>query len=285
MSPERKLFIERLCLRGLSERTVRNYVDPLLKAADFYNKSPLKMDCVEIEQFLLHELKVEKLMPSTVNIHIAAFKKLFELLVPSSTVMENIGKVKEVHRLPMVLTVDEVAAMLRATNNIKHRAMIEVLYSTGIRLDECVNLQWRDIDRHRMLVDVKCGKGKRQRYTIIGHRALATLAEYYHVYHPREQVFEGRCHDGLISRRLIAKVVSSAAQRARIDKPVSPHTLRHCFATHLMEQNVSIRVIQKLLGHSSIKTTTIYCQVSNAAISNMSNPLDVLYARGKGRIL
>jgi integrase/recombinase XerD len=285
MSPDRKVYIDRLILGGLSERSLRNYVEPLVKASRFHNKSPLQMDSYEIEQFLLHELQVEKLLPSTVNIHIAAFKKFFSVMVPGSKLIEHITKVKEVHKLPVVLTLDEVGAMLRCTNNIKHRAIIEVLYSSGVRLDECVNLKWGDIDRRQMLLNVECGKGSRQRYTILGHSTLQTLCDYYRIYRPGEYIFEGRDRKGPISNRMVITVVARAAKRARINKPVSPHTMRHCFATHLLEQNVSLRVIQKLLGHASIKTTTIYLQVSNAVISNVANPLDLLYASGKGKAL
>jgi integrase/recombinase XerD len=275
MSPERKLFLDRLSLRNLSPKTVELYLRALIKAAQFHNKSPLIMNGREIEEFLLYELRVEKLAPATVNLHIAAFKTFFNLVAPQSTVMQEIVKVKDVHKLPMVLTADEVGMMLQATSNIKHRAIIEVFYCSGVRLSELINLKIKDIDRTHKLLHVEQGKGSKSRYTILAQSALKTLEKYYWKYKPIEYLFESKDHTPLC-RRLAAKVVELAAKRAGIDKRVSPHTMRHSFATHLLEQNVSIRVIQKLLGHSDIKTTTVYLHVSNISISAVLNPLDLL---------
>jgi integrase/recombinase XerD len=275
MSPERKLFLDRLSLRNLSPRTVENYMQVLVKASRFHHKSPLKMDGLEIEQFLLNELRVEKLAPATINLHVAAFKTFFNLVAPGSTVMKGVVKVKDVHKLPTVLTISEVEAMLSVTNNIKHRAIIEVFYCSGVRLQELIDLKMKDIDRAQLLLHVAHGKGGASRYTLLAKSALETLKKYYLIYKPKEYLFEGLDHKPL-HPRMVGKVVELAAKRAGIDKRVSPHTLRHTFATHLLEQNVNIRVIQKLLGHANIKTTTIYLHVSNIVISAISNPLDVL---------
>ncbi len=280
MTPERKQFIDRLELKGYSPKTIRNYLSALIKAAGFHNKSPLEMEIEDIEQFLLHELKVEKLAPATVNLHISAFVTFFKFIAPKKKVMQNIGKVKNVSKLPVVLTKDEVIRMINLTENLKHRAIIEVLYSSGVRLEECINLTLHNINRKEMLLHVERGKGRKERYTIFGKRTLETLLDYYHLYKPSHYLFEGR--DGKsISSRMVGKVVGDAALRAKIAKGVSPHTLRHTFATHLLEQNVNLRVIQKLLGHSSIKTTVIYTHVSNITISNILNPLDNLPKRRK----
>jgi integrase/recombinase XerD len=277
-SPERQLFLDRLALRNLAPKSTENYMQALLKATRFHMKSPLKMDGREIEEFLLHELRVEKLAPATVNLHIAAFKTFFNLVAPESKVMNDVVKVKEIRKLPTVLTVPEVGAMLLATDNIKHRAILEVLYCSGVRLQECVNLKIKDLDSKQMLVHVERGKGGAARYTSLAKSALDTLEKYYLAYKPVEYLFEG--HNNMpISERMVGVVVKCAARRAGIEKPVSPHTMRHTFATHLLEQNVSIRVIQKLLGHTNIKTTTIYLHVSNIALTNVTNPLDVLKAR------
>jgi integrase/recombinase XerD len=275
MSPERKLFIDRLILRNLSPRTIETYLRALKKAAGFHGKSPLKMDRREIEEFFLHELRVEKLDPKTVNNHIAAFRTFFNLVAPESTVMREVRTLKEVHKLPVVCTVCEVAAMLRATRNIKHRAILEVLYSSGVRLQECVNLTFKDLDRANGLLHVEQGKGGKERYTILGKTAFDTLQKYYWAYRPVKFLFEGR-DNGPLCKRMVERAVESAAVRARIDKRVSPHTLRHSFATHLLEQNVHIRVIQRLMGHANISTTMIYLHVSNITITAVPNPLDLL---------
>lgn len=282
MSPERLQFLNKLKVRKCSPRTIYNYEQALLMLAKHYNKSPLDINTEEIEKYLLYELEVRKLAPATLNLHIGAFKKFFELIAPHSSVMKPIGKVKDVKKLPKVLTAGEIANMIRCTDNIKHRAIIELLYSSGIRLDESVNLRPNDIDGKNMLVHIVRGKGEKERYTIISVHALETLRDYYKRYHPKHYLFEGPRHKQYC-RRSIGKVVDSAAKRAGIIKKVTPHTLRHSFATHLLEQNVNLCTIQKLLGHSSINTTTIYTHVSNATITNIVNPLDLVLSQGKKR--
>jgi integrase/recombinase XerD len=285
MSPERKLFLDRLTMRNYSPRTIQNYMQSLIKAAVFLKKSPLYMSTAEIERFFLHELTVEKLAPATINLHIGAFRSFFNMVAPEKkSVMDPVGKVRIAKNLPVVLTRAEIAAMLKATPNLKHRAIIELFYCSGVRLSECINLTLSDLDRKQMLIMVREGKGGKQRFTILGKRALATLTDYYRQYRPRHFVFENSRHQQY-SRRMIGIVVSGAAKRAKIGKPVSPHTLRHSFATHLMEQNVNLHVIQKLLGHSDIKTTTIYTHVSNITISAIPSPLDLIADQYLGRTL
>jgi site-specific recombinase XerD len=203
-------------------------------------------------------------------------------MAPHSTVMKTISKVKDVKKLPSVLTTEAIARMVRCTDNIKHRAIIELLYSSGIRLNECINIRPCDIDGKNMLVHVVRGKGEKERYTIISAHALQTLREYFIKYHPKMYLFEGPKHKQYCNRS-VGKVVDSAAKRAGIIKKVTPHTLRHSFATHLLEQNVNLCTIQKLLGHSNIKTTTIYTHVSNATIINIVNPLDIVLSQRKTR--
>ena len=198
--------------------------------------------------------------------------------MPHRTVMDPIGKVKDMKKLPSVLTATEIAAMSRCTKNLKHQSMVELLYSSGLRLSECLDLHPCDIDGKNKLVHVVQGKGAKERYTIISTHALQTLRQYYVTFRPKLYHFEGRGHEQY-ARRSIGKVVDAAAKRAGIKKKVTPHMLRHSFATHLLEQNVNLRTIQKLLGHSNIKTTTIYTHVSNMTISNITNPLDLVLSQ------
>ena len=223
MSPERLQFLNKLKVRNCSPKTIYNYEQALLRLAKHYNKSPLAMSSDEIEKYLLHELEVEKLSPATVNLHIGAFKKFFELMAPHRTVMKPIGKVKDVKKLPSVLTSDEIARMVECADNLKHRAMIELVYSSGIRLSECINLRPCDIDGKQMLVHVVRGKGEKERYTIISAHALQTLRNYFIKYRPTTYLFEGHGHThyGL---RSVGKVIDKAAKRAGIIKKVTPHT-------------------------------------------------------------
>ena len=231
---------------------------------------------------MLYELKTRKLAPATVNLHIGAFKKFFALLAPQSTVMQTIDKVKDVKKLPSVLAASEIMGMIQSTANIKHRAIIELLYSSGVRLSECVDLRPCDIDGKNMLVHVVMGKGKKERYTIISAHALKTLREYFIKYRPQHYLFEGYSNKQY-SKRSVGKMITRVAKRSGLLKKATPHTLRHSFATHLLEQNINLCTIQKLLGHSSIKTTTIYTHVSNATITNIINPLDLALTQEKKR--
>ena len=280
MSPERLQFLNKLKARNYSKNTINNYENALLGLSRHYGKSPLDMTTEEIERYVLSELEQEKMAPATVNLHRGAFNKFYSLMAPHLTVMNTIGRVKDIKKLPVVLTLDEIATMVSYTTNIKHKALISLIYSSGIRLDECINLRPCDIDGKNMLVHVVQGKGKKERYTIISAHALQTLRDYYITYRPKLYLFEGYGHKQYC-KRTVGKVIDNAAKRAGIKKQVTPHTLRHSFATHLLEQNVNLCTIQKLLGHSSIKTTTIYTHVSNATITNIDNPLDRALTKGK----
>ena len=225
MSPERLPFIKKLKIRKFSPRTVINYEQALVRLAKHYNKSPLKMSTEEIEDYVLHALEVDKLSPATVNLHIGAFKTFFHLVKPQSTVMDPIGKLKNMKKLPCVLTATEIAAMSRCTKNLKHKSMVALLYSSGIRLSECLDLRPCDIDGKNKLVHVVQGKGAKERYTIISTHALQTLRQYYGTFRPKLYLFEGRGHEQY-ARRSIGKVVDAAAKRAGIKKKVTPHMLR-----------------------------------------------------------
>ena len=276
MSLLRSAFLNKLKARNYSPKTIANYEHALMRLALHYNKSPLNLSSDEIERYILHALEVEKLAPATINLHIGAFKSFFSLMAPDNNIMKTIGKLKNVKKLPTVLTINEISRMINQTDNLKHRAMIEVLYSSGIRLHELINLRIKDIDGKKRLVHVTSGKGGKERYTIISNHALLTLRDYFIRYRPHNHLFEGPKHKQY-SRRSVGILLDMAARRASISNKVSPHTLRHSFATHLLEQNVNLCTIQKLLGHSSIKTTTIYTHVSNAAITNIASPLDLAF--------
>ena len=163
-----------------------------------------------------------------------------------------------------------------AAMNIKHRAITELLYATGIRLNECIDLKPCDIKSAEMLVHIRSGKGSKERFTLLSERALLTLREYFRQQRPKEFLFEGYVPGKKYSKRSVEKIVSVVAQKAGIDKPISPHVLRHTFATHLLDNGTDLRIIQKLLGHTNIKTTTIYTHVSTQNIRRVRSPHDLL---------
>jgi site-specific recombinase XerD len=273
MTSLRADFIGRLQLKGFSQRTITNYVAAVAALSAFHKRSPLALSQDDIRTFYLHEINVKKMAARTVNLHMAALKTFFNLIAPGSTVMNGITRLKCPKELPAILDTQEVQRLIDGIHNLKHKAAVALLYSAGLRLTECLTLKPCHIESRRMKIRVEQGKGKKDRYTILSHRALTIVREYFRACRPRKWLFEGQ--QGHLSQRTLGLIVGTAARKAGINKPVSPHTLRHCFATHLLEQGVSLQVIQQLLGHSSIKTTAIYTHVSSAMLDKVISPFDV----------
>lgn len=271
-------FVRELKLLNLAENTIENYVSIVTKLSKLTDKPLLKLTRDDIAAFILHELTVEKLAPRTINLHIGCFKTFYKLMSPGSEVMKNISSMKVPETLPVVLTEAETVKMLQAagTKNIKHRAITELLYSTGVRLEECIDLKPCDIKSTEMLVHVRSGKGSKERFTLLSERALITLREYFRQQRPKVFLFEGYVPGKQYSKRSVEQIVSVTAKKAGIDKPISPHVLRHTFATHLLDNGTDLRIIQKLLGHTDIKTTTIYTHVSTQNIRRVRSPHDLL---------
>jgi integrase/recombinase XerD len=271
-------FVRELKLLNLAENTIESYVSIVAKLCKLTDKQPLKLSRDDIAAFILHELTVEKLAPRTINLHIGCLKTFYKLMSPGSEVMKSISSMKVPETLPVVLTEAETIKMLQAasTMNIKHQAITEVLYATGARLEECIDLKPGDIKSTEMLVHIRSGKGSKERFTLLSQRALITLREYFRRERPKEFLFEGYVPGKQYSKRSVEKIVSVVAQKAGIDKPISPHILRHTFATHLLDNGTDLRIIQKLLGHTNIKTTTIYTHVSTQNIRRVRSPHDLL---------
>jgi integrase/recombinase XerD len=269
----RQQFVETLRVLGFTERTVENYVGAVAALTRYYRVSPLELTRDQIRSYLHFMLQDRKLAPATVNQHMDAMKTFFKLMAPESTVMSGSSHVKMPKRIPRVLSREEVERLIAAVHNLKHKATVMLLYSSGLRLHECITLLPAHIESDRMKVRVEQGKGNRDRYTVLSKRTLATLRDYFRAYRPKGWLFEGRDGDHY-SARSVGKVVCDAAVKAKIGKRISPHTLRHCFATHLMEAGVALPVIQKLLGHTSIKTTMIYLHVSESLAERAKSPLD-----------
>lgn len=273
MSPLRQQFIERLQLKGFAESTVENYVYAVAAISRHYNCPPAELTSEQIRSYMLLGLQDRKRAPATINLHMDALKTYFKLMTPQSTVMAGLSHVKCPKHLPVVLSREEVEKMIDSVTNLKHKALLMLLYSSGLRLQECLHLRPVHIESTRMKVRVEDGKGKKDRYTVLSRRTLKTLRKYFRVYKPKEWLFEGR-YGARYSARSLATIVGRASAKARIGKEVSPHTLRHSFATHLLESGVALPVIQKLLGHASIKTTMIYLHVSEALIDRTISPFD-----------
>lgn len=186
----------------------------------------------------------------------------------------DIERPKKEKKLPVILSMSEVRRIIDHATNMKHKTLLSLIYSAGLRISEALNLEIRDIDSQRMLIHIRGAKGKKDRYTLLSNRILAQMREYYLVYKPKKYLFEGGLNEKYTARSAQA-VLKRASSRAGISKPITLHSLRHSFATHLLENGTDIRYIQDLLGHSSPKTTMIYTHVSSASMQNIRNPFDM----------
>jgi integrase/recombinase XerD len=273
MKPLRQQFINKLKIEGLADRTIDNYVEIVHRLTLHYRCNPLDVTKEQIEAYRLFLLQEKKLAPSTVNLNINALKVFFMHMKPGSAIISCLRPMKQPAFLPVVLSMSEVEKLIAAAKNIKHKVILILLYSCGLRLSECIAIKPVHIESGRMKVRVEQGKGSKDRYTILPQRTLAILREYFREFKPKEWLIEGK--DGKqYGKRSIGTVVSNAARKAGLGKTVTPHTLRHSFATHLMEAGTALPIIQKLLGHANLKTTMRYLHVSEVAIDNIRSPFD-----------
>jgi site-specific recombinase XerD len=272
MSVLRQRFVQQLEVGGYCESTIRNYVAAVYRISVHHGRSPLTLTTEDVTGYLHHRLKDVGCRAGTVNLELAALRTFyrFSKVAPDPTV--DLRPVRGTRYLPTVLSMDEVRALCDAPTNPKHKAILSLMYSSGLRLRECATLRIEDIDSKRMLVRVRSGKGRKERYTILSRTTLELLRSYVSYWRPRKWLFEGR--DGHLGTGSITKVVKVAAARARLRKRVSPHTLRHSFATHLYESGTDLRLIQKLLGHSSLSTTIRYTRISQEVLRKVVSPLD-----------
>jgi integrase/recombinase XerD len=278
MTPLRKRFIDMLEAKGFANGTIGIYVAALAKISTFHNKSPLLFTEDDVRAYLLHEMKVEKLKPKTVNLYRCALLTFYRFVAPEITIMKRIERIKIPRTLPVVLSREEVEAMLGTIKNLKHKTVMAVLYSAGLRVSECATLRISDIDSDRMTIRVESGKGKKDRYTVLSRRALDLLRAYYRAYVPKHWLFPGQKQDSHLHRKTVERIVLKAACDAGISKLIHTHTLRHSFATHLLEAGVQLQVIQQFLGHAHVKTTTMYTQVTSVMLKSTKSPLDMAIA-------
>ena len=267
MSSLREQMIQQMQLRGYSQQTIASYLNSIQTLSKHYNQSPDELTWDQIRLFIQREL-IEKQM-------ISALKILFVQILHREWDPIAIHRARLQKKLPVVLSTVEVERLLHALSNLKHRTLLYVAYSSGLRLGELRALKLSDIDSSRMQIRVVQGKGNKDRYTILSQKALEQLRFYYKYFRPSVWLFE-TSKGVAMSERTIQQVFKNALGKSGITKKVSIHSLRHSFATHLMEQGVSLAIIQQLLGHKSLRTTSIYLHVQQYALNKVKSPLDFL---------
>jgi len=257
-----------------SESTIETYVGILI----FFLKYIQKRNCTEVtsktvSQFNYEFIVAPKKSISYQNQAINALKQYFKYCKLDVEVNE-IERPKREKKLPVILNIEEVKRIIDMTSNMKHKTLLALIYSGGFRISEVLHLKLEDIDSQRMLVHIKSAKGMKDRYTLLSNKVLVLLREYYVIYKPSLYLFEGQYGEQYTSRSA-QMVLKHAANRAGIIKKITLHSLRHSFATHLLENGTDIRYIQNLLGHNSPKTTMIYTHVSERSVQNIKNPFDL----------
>ena len=274
MDTLREKMLAELQLRGITLRTQTAYLREIAKLENYFNRSPEELGEEEVKEYLVHMLEDRGLSSGTYKYYAAGIKFLYRTTLNRGEVVEKIKYPKAKIKLPVVLDLSEVRTMLTVMENLKHRAVLTITYSAGLRVSETAHLKVTDIDSKRMMVRVRQGKGGKDRYTILSKTTLECLREYWRAYRPKDWLFEGQKEGSHICYTSIRNIFVEAKERAGITKPVGPHSLRHAFATHLIEAGTSLHHVQLLLGHKSPKTTTVYLHVSKMNLAQVSSPLD-----------
>ena len=277
-SPHQKAiqdFVDQLTVKRYSENTITVYKDQISRFFAHYSQiNPSDLTDENVKEYILHLLRKKKISVSYQKQVISSIKFYFEKILrrEAKSYYFEIPRSKE-QKLPMVLSKKEVKQIIDCTNNLKHKTILSTIYSAGLRLSETVNLKIADVDSERKLIYVRGGKGRKDRATILSEELLILLGKYFREFKPKVWLFEG-IDGGYYSKRSVQEIFYKALKKANIDKKVSVHSLRHSFATHLLEAGEDLRYIQQILGHNSSKTTEIYTHITKKGLSNIQSPLD-----------
>jgi site-specific recombinase XerD len=270
-------YLDKLALKRYSEQTVKTYTQAFSDFMAYFDGRNLdEIGKEEIRQYILYKVNELHISETLQNSLINAIKFYYEKVLGNPKHSYNIERPRAEKKLPLVFSMEEVAKILSHTRNFKHKCILYTIYSAGLRVSELINLTLKDIDSDRKLLWVRNSKGKKDRSTVLSDKTLKMLRVYYKMYRPRYYLFEGPEAGTPYTSRSVAVVLKKSMELAGVHKPGSPHTLRHSFATHLLEQGVDIRYIQALLGHASTKTTQIYTHVSTHALMGIKSPVDYL---------
>ena len=277
MGKLRDRMIEDLQLRDYARKTCKEYVRCARAFVAYHRRPPEQMRELEVRQFLMHLVETRKAGAATRKMHVAAIKFLYEVTLRRPEVVASIPWPKVAHGVPEILSGSEIAQLLDAIDPLKHRAVIMTAYGAGLRVSEVCALQVEDINSRRMTIRVRKGKGNQARYVPLPERVLFLLRRYWVIERPgKPWLFPGKQPGCPVSEASVRHQLRTAADKTGLTKRVTPHVLRHSFATHLLELGTDVRVIQMLLGHRSIRTTVRYTRVTNRLIAKTKSPVDIL---------
>ncbi len=272
MSPLRRRMIEDMTIRKFAPKTQHDYLQRVKNFTAYLGRSPDTSSSEDVRRYQLH-LTASGVGVPTVNQTVSTLRFFFKVTLGRPDLVERTTFVREPRKLPVALSPDEVARLLDAAPGLKYKAALSVAYGAGLRVSEVVALKIGDIDS-KMIIRVEQGKGRKDRYVMLSPHLLELLRAWYKAARPQGWLFPGRDRVQPMTTRQLNRACHAAANMAEISKPVSMHTLRHSFATHLLEQNIDIRVIQVLLGHAKLDTTALYARVATKTIQQVMSPLD-----------
>lgn len=279
MTKLRQRMIEEMQLRGMAPETQRQYVGHVARFALFYNTSPEYLDLEDIRQYLLSLINDRHLSAEAVNQIVSGLKFFYLQVLEVPWSDAHFPRAKRCHKVPVILSPEEVSAFFDHVPSLRYRACLMTCYGAGLRVSEAVSLKVSDIDSQRMLLRVEQGKGRKDRYAMLSERLLKVLRIWFRSARPEVYLFPGFRRNTHLCTASLQTACREAAARAGIAKRVTVHTLRHSFATHMLENGTDVRVIQALLGHARIDTTAHYTTVSTKLISHTLSPLDKLDTR------
>ncbi|MBX2829230.1 MAG: site-specific integrase [Flavobacteriaceae bacterium] len=266
-------FVKIMVVKRYSKNTIDNYSSIVKMTEQFFKKPLNKIDETELHKYIYHMVHTKKASYSYQKQIAMALKLYYKEMFDRNINLEFLFPKRKPNKLPIIISKGDAQRIIGKTKNIKHKSMIALTYSAGLRVGELIDMKIVDIDSSRMVIHLKSGKGKKDRIVPLSEKALHILRAYYKEFSPKQYLFEGQ-KGGKYSASSFNKLLKAAAKRANINKQITAHTLRHSFATHLLERGTDIRVIQKLLGHNSIKTTMVYTQVTEPMLQNVLSPFD-----------
>ena len=284
MTPLRRRMIDDMTLRNFTPKTIEAYVRCVARFAHYFHCSPARLGSEQVRAYLLHLLQERGVSVSYYNQVRCALRFLYQVSLGRDDVPARILPAKQPRTLPVVLSGDEVLRLFAAISNLKHRSILITAYAGGLRVSEVARLRVEDIDSKRMVIRVRQGKGQNDRYVMLSTRLLEILRDYCRkAVRLRGYLFPGAAPEQPIATSSVLKACRRAAQHAKLGKHVTVHTLRHSFATHLLEAGTDLRTIQVLLGHRSFNTTARYVHVATASLASTRSPLDRLDLSRRGR--
>ena len=276
MTPLRQRMLEDMGIRNFAENTQLSYLQQVSLYARYFHRSPEELGPEQVRAYQVHLTKNRKLAPHSVSIATAALRFLYKVTLKQNWVPDDIPMPKIPFTLPVVLSVEEVMHFLDSVASLKHRTILTTAYAAGLRVSEATHLKVTDIDSKRMVLRVDQGKGRSDRYVMLSPRLLEELRSYWKVVRPKLWMFQGDIPGRPITRDAVGQACRRAHRASGIRKPITPHSLRHAFATHLLEAGTDLRKIQLLLGHRSLATTSRYLKVATSTVCATTSPFDLL---------